>query len=102
MTQNSHSNFPWNHVIGFILSIALTLLSVWIALYTSLSITAIIWIIVSLAIIQAGIQLFMFMHIREGEGGAQVFTMVYSAIIGVIIVAGTIWVINSMMHSMSM
>ncbi|MYL34824.1 cytochrome aa3 quinol oxidase subunit IV [Pontibacillus yanchengensis] len=102
MSNNSHSHFPWNHVIGFALSVALTLLAVWVALYTSLSITAIVWIIVFLAVLQAGIQLFMFMHIREGEGGTQVFTMVYSAIIGVIIVGGTIWVINAMMHSMSM
>ncbi|UOQ45985.1 cytochrome aa3 quinol oxidase subunit IV [Halobacillus salinarum] len=97
MSGQSNNHFPWNHVLGFALSIFLTVLAVWIALYTSLSVTAVIWIIVGLAVLQALVQLFMFMHVREGEGRIQTTTMYYSAGIGIIIVFGTIWVIQSIM-----
>ncbi|KGX83450.1 cytochrome aa3 quinol oxidase subunit IV [Pontibacillus marinus] len=100
MAGNNHNKFPWNHVLGFIFSIVLTLLAVWAALYSSLSITAIVWTIVTLALLQAAVQLFMFMHIGEGEGKAQKGTIYFSAFIAVVIVAGSIWVMNAMMHSM--
>ncbi|KGX88796.1 cytochrome aa3 quinol oxidase subunit IV [Pontibacillus litoralis] len=98
MAENNH-NFPWKHIIGFIFSIALTLLAVWGALYTDFATNIKIWFIVFLAILQAGVQLIMFMHIREGESMTQIITMLYSAFIGIVIVGGSIWVINAMMHS---
>lgn len=100
MAGNSQHKFPWNHVLGFLFSIVLTLFAVWAALYSSLSVTAIVWTIVTLALLQAIVQLFMFMHIGEGEGNAQKGTIYFSAFIAVVIVAGSIWVMNAMMHSM--
>lgn len=32
-----HSHFPWKHIVGFALSIILTLLALWVAVYTELS-----------------------------------------------------------------
>ncbi len=97
MAGNKYDHFPWSHVVGFAFSIILTLFAIWIAFYTDLSVSAIVWSIIGLAILQAGVQLFMFMHVREGEGQTQVATMFYSAGVGVIIVIGTIWVIRSIM-----
>lgn len=44
MTQNNKSNaahaeggIPWKHIVGFALSVVLTLLAVWVALYSTLT-----------------------------------------------------------------
>ncbi|WP_064092816.1 cytochrome aa3 quinol oxidase subunit IV [Rossellomorea aquimaris] len=100
---NSHSKFPWSHIVGFALSIVLTLIALWVALSSGFSTDTIIIIIVGLAIIQASIQLLMFMHIRESEDGKyQTATMLYAAFIAVAVVAGTIWVMSFGMDYMDM
>lgn len=92
-----HNRFPWTQVIGFLLSIALTFGAVWIGIRTELPYNAIVALVFTLAVLQAAVQLFMFMHISEGEDGIwQVGKMISAAIIAIIIVAGTVWVLNSM------
>ncbi|MGM7723238.1 cytochrome aa3 quinol oxidase subunit IV [uncultured Metabacillus sp.] len=95
-TSNQH-HFPWSHVIGFLFSIALTFLAVWLGLYTDLPLNTVIIIVFSLAFLQAAIQLFMFMHVSEGaSGGWQVGKMISAAFIALVIVVGTVWVMTSM------
>lgn len=95
--MDKHSKgFPISHVIGFFMSLVLTLGAAWIALQTSLSVKAVMWIIGTLAIVQAGIQLYMFMHINEGGNKvANNINILYSAFLAVVIVAGSIWVMTS-------
>ncbi|MBP3040898.1 cytochrome aa3 quinol oxidase subunit IV [Bacillaceae bacterium Marseille-Q3522] len=93
---NEHSKFPVQHVIGFVLSLVFTFLAAAVALKTSLSTTVIMWIIGILAVIQAGMQLFMFMHMKEGEDGhMQTINIVYGFLVAIIIVFGSIWVLSS-------
>jgi cytochrome aa3-600 menaquinol oxidase subunit IV len=92
----NHNGFPWTQVIGFLLSIALTFLAVWWGLYTNLPYNTIVILVFTLAFIQAAIQLFMFMHVTEGEGKWQVGKMFSAAFIAIVIVVGSIWVMNSM------
>ncbi|PFA70316.1 cytochrome aa3 quinol oxidase subunit IV [Bacillus sp. AFS015802] len=97
MSHNTnHSGLPWTQIIGFILSIALTFLAVWFGLYTNLAYELIVAIVFVLAFIQAAIQLFMFMHVNEGEGRWQVGKMMSAAFIAIVIVAGSVWVLSSM------
>ncbi|WP_406686286.1 cytochrome aa3 quinol oxidase subunit IV [Rossellomorea vietnamensis] len=97
MSQHSnHSGLPWTQIIGFILSIALTFLAVWFGLYTNMAYELIVAIVFVLAFIQAAIQLFMFMHVTEGEGKWQVGKMMSAAFIAIVIVAGSVWVLSSM------
>jgi cytochrome aa3-600 menaquinol oxidase subunit IV len=93
---NTHHGFPWGHIMGLILSIALTLLAAGLALYTDLTLQTIIILIFGLAFLQAAIQLFMFMHIKEGEGAWQVGKMMSAAFIAIIIVYGSVWVMTNM------
>lgn len=94
--EKSSNRFPISHVIGFIFSLVLTFAAALIALKTDLSFNAIMWIIGSLAFLQAGIQLFMFMHLREGEDGrANMVNMAYAVFMAIVIVAGSIWVMSS-------
>ncbi|GLI84073.1 MULTISPECIES: cytochrome aa3 quinol oxidase subunit IV [Rossellomorea] len=92
----NHSKFPWTQVVGFILSIALTFLAIWFGLYAGLAYNVMVPLVFVLAFIQAAIQLFMFMHVTEGEGKWQVGKMISATVIVLIIVLGTIWVMVSM------
>lgn len=90
------SKYPVSHVVGFLLSLVLTFVAVFVALKMNVSYTIVMWIIGSLAVIQAGLQLFMFMHVTEGEDGkTNVINMAYSAFVAIVIVAGSIWVLTS-------
>ncbi|NKE04208.1 MULTISPECIES: cytochrome aa3 quinol oxidase subunit IV [Mesobacillus] len=94
--DNHSKGFPISHVIGFFMSLILTFGAAWIALQSSLSMKAVMWIIGTLAVFQAGIQLYMFMHINEGDDKiTNNINILYSAFIAVVIVAGSIWVMTS-------
>ncbi|GIP38541.1 quinol oxidase subunit 4 [Paenibacillus sp. J31TS4] len=92
-----HSRFPWTQVIAFLFSIILTFAAVWIGIWANLSYRVIVAAVFALAFIQAAIQLFMFMHVSEGEHGIwQVGKMLSAAFLAFVIVAGSVWVLNSM------
>lgn len=97
--QEHHDGFPWKLVIGFILSIVITLITVWVAFSSGFSNTAILTVMLILAFLQAGMQLVLFMHLREGEGAVQVGNMVYAFFIAIVIVAGSVWVMSFGMHN---
>ncbi len=70
------------HTVGFIASIVLTLLAVYVTLYTSLTFHAKLTIIFGFAFIQAGLQLLMFMHLTEGKDGRlQTFKVIFALVI---------------------
>lgn len=94
MSKNT-KGFPLSHVLGFIMSLVLTFAALGVALKTSLPFTTILWIIGSLAVIQAALQLYMFMHMNEGEDGkSQIINVVYGFFIAFVTVAGSIWVMS--------
>ncbi|ABO68725.1 cytochrome aa3 quinol oxidase subunit IV [Geobacillus thermodenitrificans] len=94
-TNGHHESFPWKHLIGFVLSLLLTFAALWVALSSGLPLKAVIVVIVLFAMIQASLQLFMFMHVVESDSGkVQTFNMVYSFFIAVIVVAGSVWVMQ--------
>lgn len=98
--EKNTNRFPMSQVYGFLLSLILTFAAAGVALKTSLSFHVVMWIIGSLAVVQAALQLFMFMHVTEGEDGkAQVINIVYGVFCALIIVVGTIWVMSFGMHN---
>jgi cytochrome aa3-600 menaquinol oxidase subunit IV len=96
MAAKSEKGFPIAHVIGFLLSLILTVVAAAVALKTNLSFQVVMWIIGGLAVFQAGLQLFMFMHVNEGEDNkTQLINIVYGIIVALIIVLGSIWVMSA-------
>lgn len=94
--EKSTERFPLAYVFGFVLSLVLTFVAAWVALEMKLSFTIVMWIIGSLAIIQAGLQLFMFMHKTEGEDGkVNIINIAFMVFCAVVIVVGSIWVLTS-------
>ncbi|MFD1359817.1 cytochrome aa3 quinol oxidase subunit IV [Fictibacillus halophilus] len=98
---NGHGGFPWKHLIGFVLSIVLTLFALWIALETDLSLTWILIIIFGFAFLQAALQLLMFMHVTENStstkltGRVQVGNILFAAFVAIVIVIGSVWVMTA-------
>ncbi|MBH0171327.1 MULTISPECIES: cytochrome aa3 quinol oxidase subunit IV [Fictibacillus] len=95
---NEHHGFPWKHLIGFVLSIVLTLFALWIALETDLSMTWILIIIFGFAFLQAALQLLMFMHVTENStksnltSRVQIGNILFAAFVAIVIVIGSVWV----------
>ncbi|WP_163655377.1 cytochrome aa3 quinol oxidase subunit IV [Listeria sp. PSOL-1] len=109
MAENKNTNqahgsvIPWKHIIGFALSIILTLMAVWVALYSSLDYSIKVVTIFIFAFIQAALQLLMFMHMTEGRNGRiQAGHILFSAFIAIVVVLGSYWVmeIGHMNHLM--
>ncbi|WP_026701240.1 cytochrome aa3 quinol oxidase subunit IV [Salibacterium aidingense] len=94
--MSGHSEgFPKKHIVGFLGSMVLTIAAAWAAVGSGLPTPWIIASIMVMAVIQAGIQLFMFMHMTETEsGGIQVGNMLHAFFIAAIIIAGSIWTMS--------
>ncbi|WP_456271893.1 cytochrome aa3 quinol oxidase subunit IV [Bacillus sp. AK031] len=94
--EKSTTSYPISHFVGFIMSLVLTFVAAWVALKTTLSFTVVLWVIGTLAVVQAGLQLFMFMHVNEGEDGkVQIINIIYAVFCAAVIVVGSIWVLTS-------
>ncbi|MDF2938729.1 MAG: subunit of cytochrome aa3 quinol oxidase [Paenibacillaceae bacterium] len=95
--MHKQSGFPTSHTLGFLGSLLMTFLAGVIALKTSLSFSAIMWIIGSLALLQAGLQLFMFMHVNEGDARkVQLINIAYGVFMAIVIVVGTVWIMSGL------
>lgn len=99
MSQHENHGDHHNHgslksyVIGFILSIVLTIIPLVLVMNNMLDkTTTVIWILV-MAVLQFIVQLFFFMHVREGEKPRyNVQTLVLGLVIVFTIIAGSIWI----------
>lgn len=95
---NGGSNTPAHgtlksYVIGFVLSIVLTIIPLVVVLNGMLNETAAIVLIVAMAVLQFGVQLVFFMHLREGENSRwNIMALLLGVIILITIVAGSIWI----------
>ncbi|EUJ45667.1 cytochrome aa3 quinol oxidase subunit IV [Listeria riparia] len=102
-TAHVEEGIPWKHIIGFALSIALTLLAVWVVFESTLDKSVIVTVIFIFAFIQAALQLLMFMHMTEGKNARiQVGNILFAAFIAIVVVMGSYWVmeIGHMNHLM--
>ena len=91
----THGRFPWSHVIGYILSLILTILALVMVVNHFARAGALLFVIVVLAIIQIFVQLFFFMHITEKHGPAyHVITLSIGLFFTFAIVAGSLWIMT--------
>ncbi|HZG14095.1 MAG TPA: cytochrome o ubiquinol oxidase subunit IV [Candidatus Bathyarchaeia archaeon] len=82
-----------SYVIGFVLSIVLTIIPLVLVMNHVMSGAPLVITIMVMAILQLFVQLFFFMHIREGEKPRyNVQALVLGAVIVFTIVAGSMWI----------
>ncbi|TFJ91780.1 cytochrome aa3 quinol oxidase subunit IV [Lentibacillus salicampi] len=92
---NRSRNIPIKHIIGFVTSVVLTFVAAWTALRSNLPVMWVIISILVLAVIQAAIQLFLFMHLTErGAGNTPWNMMFHGAVLAAIIVAGSLFTMS--------
>jgi len=84
-----------SYVIGFVWSIVLTIMPIVLVMNHLLTGTALVVAIMAMAVLQLFVQLFTFMHIREGEKPRyHVQALILGAVIVFTIVAGSMWVMT--------
>ncbi|MUT67901.1 cytochrome o ubiquinol oxidase subunit IV [Paenibacillus sp. NEAU-GSW1] len=91
-SHESHGSMK-SYVIGFLLSIVLTILPLVVVMNDMMSRTATVVFILIMAALQFIVQLFFFMHIREDKKPHyNVISLIFGLVILVTIVGGSIWI----------
>ncbi|QSO52213.1 cytochrome C oxidase subunit IV family protein [Alicyclobacillus curvatus] len=82
-------------LIGFVLSILLTLIALWAVMNKVMTSSGLVSLIMVLAVVQIGIQLFFFMHVTESKGRPfHVWLLGLGFAMTFAVVAGSIWVMT--------
>lgn len=90
----SHGSMK-TYVIGFLLSIVLTIIPLVIVMNGMLDKTAATIVILVMAVLQFAVQLFFFMHVKEGENAHwNMMALILGIVILLTIVAGSIWIMT--------
>lgn len=98
--QNEHSVESFkSYVLGFILSILLTLMAYFIVVKKMLSQAYMVYAIIGLGVIQAVIQLVLFLHLgKESKPKWNVISFLFMVVVFVIVFAGSIWIMDNLSH----
>ncbi|CAM3506559.1 cytochrome o ubiquinol oxidase subunit IV [Paenibacillus lupini] len=92
--HESHGSLK-SYVIGFVLSIVLTILPIVVVMNDMMDKTPTIIFILIMAVLQFVIQLFFFMHLREDKKPRyNVMALIFGLVILVTIIAGSIWIMT--------
>ncbi len=87
--------FPWRQIFGYAASLVLTLGALLLVERRVLAPTALLVVILALAAIQAGLQLGLFMHLRESAGATwHVVTLAIGIGVAIGIVIFSIWIMT--------
>lgn len=91
-----------DYVIGFVVSVILTLIPFWLVMGNVLETRAatVGWIL-GLGLVQLFFHLVYFLHLKPSlQGGWTLTSLVFTFIIIVICLIGSIWVVNNLHHNM--
>ncbi|WP_458412862.1 cytochrome o ubiquinol oxidase subunit IV [Schinkia sp. CFF1] len=95
MSNHEHAGSLKAYALGFVISIILTIIPIVLVLQHLLSKTATAVSILLAAVLQFIIQLFFFMHIRDGEQPRyNVMALILGVVFSVTIVVGAIWIMS--------
>jgi cytochrome o ubiquinol oxidase operon protein cyoD len=96
-----HGSFK-SYVTGFLLSVILTAIPFWLVMgevFESSGITAIV--ILGFAAVQIVVHMVYFLHMNtESEGGWSMLALIFTLMLVVITLAGSIWVMYHLNHNM--
>jgi cytochrome o ubiquinol oxidase operon protein cyoD len=82
-----------SYLTGFLLSVILTAIPFWLVMSGVLPGPATAIIVVLLALVQIGVHTYYFLHVNtRSEGGWTLLAFVFTAILVVIVIAGSLWI----------
>jgi cytochrome o ubiquinol oxidase operon protein cyoD len=89
------------YVIGYVLSVILTLIAFALVSEGALPSVALVGVVVGLAVIQLTIQLIFFLHIGSGHAAKwKILTFFFAVLTSVIVIGGSIWIMNNLNYNM--
>lgn len=93
------------YLIGFLLSVVLTALPFWLVMTGMLAPQVTAAAVVTCAIVQIMVHTFCFLHVNaRSEGGWTLMAYVFTAVMVLIVIAGSLWIMHhldlNMMHMM--
>ena len=93
-SHDAHGSLK-SYIIGFAFSIILTIIPLVAVMNHMLSKTGTIVLILIMAVLQFGVQLFFFMHVKEGENARwNIMALIFGLVILLTSVAGSIWIMT--------
>ncbi|MDQ0063876.1 cytochrome o ubiquinol oxidase subunit IV [Paenibacillus harenae] len=99
--SHEHGGSMKSYVIGFLLSIVLTIIPLVVVMNDLLSKSGTTLLILIMAVLQFAVQLLFFMHIRDEEKPRfNLMALIFGLVILLTIVAGSIWIMtyNTVAH----
>lgn len=97
--QTSRSVKPY--VIGFILSVVLTLLAYWAVVGKAYEAAFVVAIVIGLAILQLFVQLFFFLHLgEEMKPRWRLVTLGFGVLVIFIVAFGSLWIMDNLNYNM--
>lgn len=98
--SHSHGSVK-DYMIGFVLSIILTAIPFWLVMDGSASHSTILTVVLVCAVVQVLVHLRYFLHLdTKTEDGWNMVAIVFSAIIILIVVVGSIWIMWNLNYNM--
>ncbi len=98
--HETHTN-PTNYIVGFVLSVVLTLLAYFAVVNEWFSKRGIVFFIVTLALVQFGVQMLFFLHLSQEEKPRwRLGTLIFTVIIVGILVFGSLWIMDNLNYNM--
>lgn len=96
--QHGHEHgFPWQYVLGYVFSLILTIVPLWLVVNHVISMSPLTWAILGCAVLQIVVQLFMFMHFTDSDGGGpayHVFTITNGLLVAGLFVFASLWIMS--------
>ncbi|UDG80612.1 Cytochrome bo(3) ubiquinol oxidase subunit 4 [Candidatus Hartigia pinicola] len=93
--KSSHGNIK-TYIIGFILSVILTIIPFWIIMKNIASQDSVFWIVISLSVLQIFVHLICFLHINISSNEHWNFVaLLFTILIISIIVIGSLWIMHN-------
>lgn len=100
-SHDSHGSYR-SYIIGFALSVVLTAIPFWVVLAeVDISLAWAVAIIFGLGAVQILVHVFYFLHVTvKAEEGWQAMSIVFTAVLLIIVLAGSIWVMTHLQENM--
>ena len=94
-SHTEHHGSVKSYVIGFLLSIVLTIIPLVLVFNTGMEHKTLVFVSMAMAVLQFAVQLFFFMHVREGEGPKyNVYALILGIVFVVTFVGGSAWIMT--------
>jgi cytochrome o ubiquinol oxidase operon protein cyoD len=96
-----HATFR-GYMIGFLLSVVLTAIPFWLVMHKVIpSPQATIWIVLAFAVVQILVHMAYFLHLdTSSEGGWNMLALIFTMVLVVITLSGSLWVMYHMNANM--